>query len=306
MSEFEEESENDIWAEIENSNPIERGWHLLKLCASAYNTNRFTQALTLAESSRDAFHTSDEQLGLANAEMYRAMCLDSVRKVDNAKESLRSAILIFSELDHQEQWNCRKMLARWLHRDGELGEALDLVETMLIFNLYEMNLEAAATDYQSLGKISCDKDECLKAINAFEKSLNLLKSEKCVLGVGDSEILISRCYNHLKMAAAAERHARRAIAIFDCSGNLDKRAQGHCLLGRALNQQSRFSTALSELNLALDLITSVDLPDYHAIYQIQSHKVRSLEGLGNKDAADDLRLKNRVINETIRVVDEFR
>lgn len=302
MSDYEYESDGEIWEELASLPAVERGWSLLKLCQSAYSTQRFTYSLTLANSALDHFKEVGDDLGLAHSEMYRAMCLETIHRGEEAAFAMRSAIALFTKLEDQEQWNCRKMLARWLHRDNHLQEAAELVETMLLFNLYEMNLEAAAIDYLSLGKIYCDQDECLKAINTFEKALEIFKTEKCVPGVGDSEILMSRCYSHLKMATAAERHARRAIAIFDSAGSVDKKAQSHSLLGRALNQQSRFSSALTELDVALELIVSSESNNYHAIYQIQSHQVRSLEGLGNHGAAAELRSKNQVINETIRFV----
>lgn len=289
--------ESATWNEINQDPLIDRGWKLLDLCGHALETRRFVYALTLAESACDIFLEYPDQLGIAHAELFKANCFRILLEIEKAIESLSTSVKIFAELEDSNLWQYRRTLGQWLHEAGRLQEAFEVVESVLLHDQFEVYLEGTARGHLDLGRILCDQDLCIDALKHFELGLNIYQSNGCVLGEGDGEILLARCLTHLNLEMQAERRARRASIIFDCTGNLAKRAQSHCLIGRALNAQSRFTAALAEFDEALELAKSLPTPDHFLIFGIQSHQIRAHEGLGNVQLAMDLRRANESLNQ---------
>lgn len=290
--------EGVVWNEIIHIPEIDRGWKLLELCGNALETRRYVYGLTLAESASDIFEEYSDTKGIGYAALYRANCFYVLLETGNAIESIKCAISIFQDLDDSDHWKFRRTLGQWLHEAGRFDEAIEVVEMVLLNDQFEFYLEGTARGHFDLGRILCDKDLCIEAIKHFETGLEINKGNGHVVGEGDGEILLARCLAHLKLGNQAEARARRASIIFDCTSNLVKRAQSHCIIGRALNEQFRFAAALDEFDLALELAQSLPLPDHFLIFNIRSHKIRAHEGLGNVQLAEDLRRVNSSINQS--------
>ena len=290
--------EGATWNEINQVSEIDRGWKLLELSENAFETNRYIHALSLAETASAIFEECSYQKGMAHAALDKANCFNILLETEQAIDSLKCAISIFADLEDSDHWNFRRVLGQWLYEANRLSEAFEVVESVLLHDQFEVYLEGSARGYFNLGQILCAQDFCNASIKYYEMELEVHKSNRNMVGEGDGEILIARCLTHLKLGNQAERRARRASIIFDCTSNLLKRAMSHCLIGRALNEQSRFAAALPEFDLALELAQSLSNPDHFLIFNIQSHKIRAHEGLGNVQMAEDLRRVNSSLNQS--------
>lgn len=290
----------DLWNRIAKMNPEEKGSVFLDLSNNAYEERRFVRSLTLAESAHDAFKVTEDYDGLIEAKVSMAYSYKSIKREDEALESMREAIELLNTRISSYEWDCRRTLVTWLYEAGDLPGAIEQMNMCLEHHLYEMDYLNAGYNYMTLAFLSCEMDKCADSLRYLDEARKLLQSEKQVENVADVDIQISSCQNHLMNGNASYHFALKAVSVFEVSGNSGKKALAYTQFARALITQERYSEALPWLDCAEEIVTEIKPVNFYALYQIQNQKIRAFKALGRESEVESLERSNSVINETLQ------
>jgi tetratricopeptide (TPR) repeat protein len=299
MASNEGPDERELWSSLPHLEGIEKAQAYFQLSGIAFENGQFTKSLTLAEEAKDSFHNIPDDFGYALSVATVAFSLKSLDRIQDAISEMMKAVLLFTKLGVKEEWEYRHHLATWFKEVDDYESALGQYRLCFDNCTYDGEKFGAACDRVNIGLVECELEKCLVAIENFKEARQEFKSRKDIKRVADMDLFIARCYNHLGDGVSAEAFAIKAVSVFDSLCIRDKRAQSYAQLGKAKNNQGDFMAALVNFENAQEYVVGCNDVNFYSVYQIQRGKAKALRGLGMIKEAEEIEVRNAVINETL-------
>lgn len=289
--------ERKLWDALPELVGAERGQTYFNLSLLAFERGEHTKSLALAESACECFKSCSDELGYANCMTSVAFNLIEMKRSDDAIRALLKAVINYSKVGDEQEWEYRCYLANWFQDKKEFELALKQLEICLRHYEFENFGMAISRISEQMGQVLCGLKRCEEAVERFKVSREILKQEKEPGCVAVIDLHLSCCYNHLHDAISAQAYANKAINVFASTQDSLRQAQGLAQLGKALNELSQFEEALEKLDTAHTLVTGMKSIDFFAICRIQEGKVEALRGLGRDEEAEVIERRNAAIKE---------
>ena len=295
--------EDELWVKAKSAEGAERADALVHLSYIAHSRNDYEQSLALCESAKEIYEslgaeTSNEVL----AHVYSGISysLNEMQRNEEAVNAGKHAIELLEEIDSVEVLRAYRDEGRFAFEAKNYQDSLAWYLKALNFVSPDEKEFHKAWDQFYVARALIKLDQAEEAVQFLKSAREIFKADKSLLQVTFCDEELALAYLQLGQLEFAKAHAELSVDFAATAEDEVRQYWSGIRFAQVCEAGGEFQTALNHYKTAKSWEVGNSKYTYWPhVFQIELQMANCLEGLGQLDAAIEVRRRINSLSESL-------